>query len=117
MNLRYCALALAITFSLSLPVSAADISAPRPADIPASTQQLALMIHCFNADLSSVEHTHDITGSPKREAHCAVYTTAGCNRSAHLIMLRCNSRSVGLRAVQARIELPSEATRLQPQAL
>ncbi|HNV84154.1 MAG TPA: DUF885 family protein [Arenimonas sp.] len=68
MNLRYCALALAITFSLSLPVSAADISAPRPADIPASTQQLALMIHRFNADLSSVEHTHDITGSPKREA-------------------------------------------------
>ncbi|HPO23461.1 MAG TPA: hypothetical protein PK135_02195, partial [Arenimonas sp.] len=68
MNLRYCALALAITFSLSLPVSAADISAPRPADIPASTQQLALMIHRFNADLSSIEHTHDITGSPKREA-------------------------------------------------
>jgi len=67
MNIRYCFLAFAITFGSSLPLSAADISAPKPADIPASSQQVALLIHRFMADLSSIEHTHDITGSKKRD--------------------------------------------------
>ncbi len=68
MNLRLCVLAIGITFALSLPLSAAEVSVPQPSEIPASTQKLAPMIHRFMADLSSIEHTHDITGSPKREA-------------------------------------------------
>ena len=68
MKLRYCALALAITFSLSLPLSAAEVSVPQPSEIPANSQKLAPMIHRFIADVASIEHTHDITGSPKREA-------------------------------------------------
>ena len=68
MNLRHCALAFAITFSLSLPLSAAEVSVPQPSEIPANTQKLAPMIHRFIADVSSIEHTHDITGSPKRDA-------------------------------------------------
>lgn len=68
MNIRYAALAFAITFNLSLPLSAAEVSVPQPSEIPANPQKLAPMIHRFSADLSSIEHTHDITGSPKREA-------------------------------------------------
>jgi len=68
MNLRYCVLAFAITFSISLPLSAVEISVPKPSEVPASTQQLAPLIKRFMADLASIEHTHDITGSTKREA-------------------------------------------------
>ena len=68
MKLRHCALAFAITFSLSLPISAVEVSVPQPAEIPANTQKLAPMINRFMADVSSIEHTHDITGSPKRDA-------------------------------------------------
>ena len=68
MNLRLCVLAFVITSSLSLPLSAAEVSVPQPSEIPASSQRLAPMIHRFMADVSSIEHTHDITGSPKREA-------------------------------------------------
>ncbi len=68
MNLRLCVLTLGITIGLSMPLSAAEVSVPQPSEIPASTQKLAPMIHRFQADVSSIEHTHDITGSPKREA-------------------------------------------------
>lgn len=68
MKLHLCLLTLGITFVLSLPLSAIEVSVPLPSEIPASSQRLAPMIQRFMADLSSIEHTHDITGSPKREA-------------------------------------------------
>ena len=68
MKFRLCVLAFFITSSLSLSLSAAEVSVPQPSEIPASSQKLAPMIHRFMADVSSIEHTHDITGSPKREA-------------------------------------------------
>ena len=68
MKFRLCVFAFCITLSLSLPLSAAEVSVPHPSEIPASSQKLAPMIHRFTADVSSIEHTHDITGSPKREA-------------------------------------------------
>ena len=68
MKFRLCVFAFFITLSLSLPLSAVEVSVPHPSEIPASSQKLAPMIHRFTADVSSIEHTHDITGSPKREA-------------------------------------------------
>lgn len=68
MKFRLCVFAFCITLSLSLPLSAVEVSVPHPSEIPASSQKLAPMIHRFTADVSSIEHTHDITGSPKREA-------------------------------------------------
>ena len=68
MNLRLCVLAIVITSALSLPLSAAEVSVPEASEIAANSQKLAPMIHRFVVDLSSIEHTHDITGSPKREA-------------------------------------------------
>ncbi len=68
MKFRLCVLAFVITSGLSLPLSAAEISVPQASEIPASSQKLAPMIHRFTSDLSSIEHTFDITGSPKREA-------------------------------------------------
>ena len=68
MKFSLCVLAFFITSSLSLPLSAVEVSVPHPSEIPASSQKLAPMIHRFTADVSSIEHTHDITGSPKREA-------------------------------------------------
>ena len=67
MKFRLCVFAFCITLSLSLPLSAVEVSVPHPSEIPASSQKLAPMIHRFTADVSSIEHTHDITGSPKRE--------------------------------------------------
>ena len=68
MKFSLCVLAFFITSSLSLPLSAAEVSVPQASEIPVSSQKLAPMIHRFTADVSSIEHTHDITGSPKREA-------------------------------------------------
>ncbi len=68
MNFRNCTLALTITFGLSLPLSAAEVSVPMPSEIPVSSQRMAPMIQRFMADLTSIEHTHDVTASPKREA-------------------------------------------------
>lgn len=68
MNLRYGALALAITLGISIPLMADEVSVPAASEIPANTQKLAPMIHRFMADVSSIEHTHDITGSPKSDA-------------------------------------------------
>lgn len=44
------------------------ISAPDPATIAASSQRIAPLIQRFIADSASVEHTHDITAGPQREA-------------------------------------------------
>jgi uncharacterized protein (DUF885 family) len=68
MNSRLCLLAFAMCFGLSVTVSGAEVSVPQPSEIPVSSQKLAPMIHRFVADLKSIEHTHDITGSTKREA-------------------------------------------------
>lgn len=68
MKFRLCVLAFVITSSVSLPLLAVEISVPQASEIQASSQKLAPMIHRFVADVSSIEHTHDITGSPKREA-------------------------------------------------
>jgi uncharacterized protein (DUF885 family) len=67
-NYRRCVFSLLITFGLSLPLCAVEISVPKPSEIPASNQQLAPMIQRFTMDLASIEHTHDITGSTKRDA-------------------------------------------------
>jgi len=51
------------------PVSAAQVPSniPELADMPASTQRLAPVLLRFQADLDSVEHTHDITAGVDRE--------------------------------------------------
>jgi uncharacterized protein (DUF885 family) len=68
MNPRLCIVAFAISFGLSVTLSAAEVSVPQPSEIPMSSQKMAPIIHRFLADLKSVEHTHDITGSTKRDA-------------------------------------------------
>lgn len=68
MNPRLCLLAFSITFGISTISVATEVSVPQPSEIPVSSQKLAPMIHRFMADLKSIEHTHDITGSTKREA-------------------------------------------------
>ena len=51
------------------PVSAAQVPSniPELADMPAGTQRLAPVLLRFQADLDSVEHTHDITAGVDRE--------------------------------------------------
>jgi uncharacterized protein (DUF885 family) len=58
---------LAITLGFSARLCAEEINVPQPSEIPVSTQKLAPMIQRFMADLKSIEHTHDITGSKNRE--------------------------------------------------
>jgi uncharacterized protein (DUF885 family) len=71
-------LALALAFARgasATPVPAPAFEVPAPA-ATAETQVLAPWIARFEADLDSVEHTHDITAGPRREAALrALYTT------------------------------------------
>jgi uncharacterized protein (DUF885 family) len=48
--------------------STITIAAPDLADIPPNAQRIAPLIERFVADSASIEHTHDITASPQREA-------------------------------------------------
>jgi uncharacterized protein (DUF885 family) len=48
--------------------AATTIAAPDLAAIPANGQRIAPLIQRFVADSASVEHTHDITAGPQREA-------------------------------------------------
>lgn len=41
---------------------------PTLLDMPANSQRIAPVLQRFEADLASVEHTHDITAGPEREA-------------------------------------------------
>jgi hypothetical protein len=70
-------LALALAFARgasATPVPAPAFEVPAPA-ATAETQVLAPWIARFEADLDSVEHTHDITAGPRREAALrALYT-------------------------------------------
>jgi hypothetical protein len=61
---------LAIGALIAAPLSATEaaIDAPDPASIPANTQRIAPLIQRFIADSASVEHTHDVTAGPQREA-------------------------------------------------
>lgn len=58
-------LGLALTCP-ALPAAAAD--APALSDMPANSQRMTQVLQRFIADLGSVEHTHDITAGPQREA-------------------------------------------------
>jgi uncharacterized protein (DUF885 family) len=63
-------LLLCIGVAISAPSAAteATFSAPDLASIPTDTQRIAPLIQRFVADSASVEHTHDITAGPEREA-------------------------------------------------
>lgn len=63
-------LLLCVGATIAGPASAteATFDAPDPASIPASTQRIAPLIQRYIADLASVEHTHDVTAGPRREA-------------------------------------------------
>jgi hypothetical protein len=60
-----CVGAVAATASVAAEM---QISAPDIASVPASSQRVAALIQRFVADSASVEHTHDITAGPEREA-------------------------------------------------
>ena len=63
-------LMLCLGAALAGPAIAAQMPAgiPTLADMPANTQRLAPVLLRFEADLRSVEHTHDVTAGPQREA-------------------------------------------------
>jgi uncharacterized protein (DUF885 family) len=61
---------------------------PAMSEMPITQQHVAVMIQRFNADLASVEHTHDITGSKKREDALRVFYK---NWLAAVIALNINS--------------------------
>ncbi|WP_162140737.1 DUF885 family protein [Arenimonas oryziterrae] len=56
--------------ALAGPIAAADnpIAVPSLAAMPVNAQRLAPVLLRFEADLASVEHTHDVTAGPQREA-------------------------------------------------
>lgn len=63
-------LMLCLGAALAGPAFAAQVPASIPtlAEMPANTQRLAPVLLRFEADLASIEHTHDITAGPQREA-------------------------------------------------
>jgi hypothetical protein len=72
----FLALASAAGAAPATPVPALPIEVPAPAAATAAeAQRLAPWIQRFEADLESIEHTHDVTAGPRREAALrALYT-------------------------------------------
>ncbi len=63
-------LMLCLGAAMACPAFTAEVPANIPAltEMPANPQRLAPVLLRFQADLGSVEHTHDITAGPQREA-------------------------------------------------
>ena len=61
---------LCLGLALASPAVSVDaaVAVPALSDMPANPQRLAPVLQRFMADLGSVEHTHDITAGPQREA-------------------------------------------------